>query len=156
VIGHTLGGFVAGEGWFGTKRRGTSFVDDGSPRLAFVFAVTVARRDEPLLHALQRFLGAGSILRKPPGQPHHQPLSELSITSLREHHRATIPFAETYLPPCHKRDQFEQWVEQLQRYEERSPSRWGRGRSPCSIEGCVKPVRGRGLCRSHYYRATGY
>jgi hypothetical protein len=146
---------VAGEGWFGTKRRG-SFVRDGAPRLTFAFAVTVARRDEPVLRALQTFLGAGRIRRKPPGQAHHQPLSELSITSLRQHHRTTIPFAEQYLPQCHKRQQFEQWVEKLQRYEAEHQNRWGRGPSSCSIDGCEKPVRGRGLCRSHYYRATGY
>ena len=33
---------------------------------------------------------------------------------------------------------------------------WGKGLSTCSVEGCDRPVRGRGLCRRHYYRATGY
>ena len=40
-------------------------------------------------------------------------------------------------------------------YEARFPSNWGTGPSPCAIAGCDKPVRGRGLCRAHYYAATG-
>ncbi len=34
--------------------------------------------------------------------------------------------------------------------------RLGKGPSGCSEFGCDRPVRGRRLCRSHYYRATGY
>lgn len=34
-IGFTLAGFVAGEGWFGTRRRSELFARDGSPRPAF-------------------------------------------------------------------------------------------------------------------------
>jgi hypothetical protein len=155
-IGFTLGGFVAGEGWFSTKRRQDRFVRDGSERLRFVFGVTIARRDRRILEALAAFLGHGAIRDKPPSRPNHQPLSELAISSMRIHRAATIPFARSFLLPCHKREQFEAWVESIDAYEKRRPSQYGRGRSECSQPDCEKPVRGRSLCRSHYYRATGY
>jgi len=147
---------VAGEGWFSAKRRTGRFVRDGSTRLSFVFGVTVAQRDRPLLGALTAFLGAGSIRDKPARRSHHQPLSEFTIASMREHRTATIPFAERYLLPCHKREQFEAWREAIAEYERTRPSQYGRGRSTCTIPACEKPVRGRLLCRSHYYRVTGY
>jgi hypothetical protein len=156
AIGYTLGGFVAGEAWFGTKRRSERFVTDGSPRLAFVFAVAVAQRDEGMLRALRAYLGTGVITQKPPREPHHQPISEFTIASLRSHRAATIPFAYRFLLPCEKRRQFERWVASMETYEAQRRSRSGRGPSPCSVPGCGRPVRGRGLCRSHYYRATGY
>ena len=72
------------------------------------------------------------------------------------HREATIAFAERYLLPSAKRDQFEQWRAEMDEYLQAHPSRWGLGPSRCSQPGCEKPVRGRGLCRAHYYRATGY
>ncbi|MGQ0803646.1 MAG: LAGLIDADG family homing endonuclease [Actinomycetota bacterium] len=156
LIGFTLGGFVAGEGWFATKNRGETFKQDGTPRLRFVFGVTVATRDRPMLEALQCFLGCGSIWDYPPARPEWQPESSFEIQSAQLHREVTIPFAEAYLLPCHKRGQFEAWRDALYAYEERRPSQYGRGRSECSVPGCNKPVRGRMLCRSHYYRATGY
>jgi hypothetical protein len=44
----------------------------------------------------------------------------------------------------------------LYSYDALRPSRHGKAPSSCSVDGCGRPVRGRGLCRSHYYRATGY
>ena len=63
---------------------------------------------------------------------------------------------ERYLLPCAKKRQFEQWRADLDSYEALHPTRWGRGPSPCSEPGCERPVRGRGLCRAHYCRATGH
>ena len=149
-----LGGFVAGEGCFCTARL-PPFAD-GSPRRRFVFQVNVATRDLALLEQLRSFLGYGSITARPPGRPGHLPTSEFRVSSFRAHREATIPFAERYLIPCAKRDQFERWRAEMDEYLRAHPSRWGLGPSPCSVPGCGKPVRGRGLCRSHYYRATGY
>jgi LAGLIDADG endonuclease len=151
-----LAGFVAGEGWFSISRRRERFTRDGSERLRFLFGVTVATRDRPLLEALQQLLGAGTIAEKPPSKPGHLPKCEFSIRSSSTHRSVTIPFAERFLLPSHKREQFEHWRNELYRYEHERPSQYGRGPSPCSIAGCDKPVRGRRLCRSHYYRATGY
>jgi hypothetical protein len=121
-----------------------------------VFAIAVAQRDRHLLEALACFLGEGRIIDRPRRRSHHEPISELSISSAQAHRRATIPFAERFLLPCRKREPFEAWRDAFDDYLRDRPSRWGRGPSPCSEPGCSKPVRGRGLCRIHYYRATGY
>ena len=155
AIGFTLGGFVAGEGWFGTIRRPERFAADSSPRLRFVFAVAVAERDRLVLDALRTFLGAGSVTLTPARLPQHLPGATFAVVSSVQHRRSTIPFAARYLRPSAKRAQFQRWREQLDQYERERPTRYGRGPSPCSVAGCDRPVRGRGLCRVHYYRATG-
>jgi len=121
-----------------------------------VFQMDMASRDRALLEALRRFLGFGSIHNRRPERAHWQPTSVLTLASRKAHHGATIPFSEKYLLRSAKRDQFEAWRDALFLYERKRPTRYGRGRSPCSVPGCDRPVRGRRLCRSHYYRATGY
>ncbi len=154
LVGFTLGGLVAGEGSFIVTTRGT-FVD-GTPRLRFVFQVSLAARDRQQLDALRRFLGYGSIYEQPPRRDGYQPMSVFTVASRKGHHAATIPFAERFIPTSEKRRQFELWRDALLSWEIERPTRYGRGRSQCSVPGCYKPVRGRMLCRSHYYRATGY
>jgi len=146
---------VAGEGCFHVTRKLPPHAD-GDPRLRFLFRIAVASRDEPMLDALRSRLAAGSIRREAPRKAHWQPLSILTISSVRAHRSAVIPFMSTYLPPSAKRRQFERWVEALDAYEAVHPSRWGKGPSTCAVAGCERPVRGRGLCRSHYHDATGY
>jgi len=150
-----LGGLVAGEGCFTTARRLPPYAD-GHPRLRFRFSVEMASRDRQLLEQLRDFLGRGSIHDTPARRANWQPTSTFLIASLIGHHEATIPFAETYLLDCAKRRQFEKWKEALRSYENENAARSERGRSVCSTAGCDRPVRGRGLCRRHYYRATGY
>ena len=137
-IGFTLAGFVAGEGWFIAKRRTERFVRDGSPRLSFVFGVTVAQRDRNLLEALTAFLGVGTIRDKPARLHHHQPLSEFTIASHaspphRDHPvRRALPAAVPQARPVRARG-----VEAIAEYEKsRTRRSTGRGRSTCSIPGC--------------------
>jgi len=129
---------------------------DGTTRLRFVFSVSMAERDRALIEALQTTLGVGSIQVRPPRDPKHLAQVLITVSGRRSHHRATIPFMERFLLPCAKRRQFERWRDALYAHERAHPSRYGTGPSPCSVAGCEKPVRGRGLCRGHYYRATGY
>jgi hypothetical protein len=154
-IGFALAGVVAGEGSFLVGPQGKNF-PDGTPRLRFRFQVTMASRDHNLLAALQAFLGVGSLQRRAPARAHWQPTTTLAVNSHRAHRTVTIPFAETFLLPCAKRVQYEAWKRAFVDYELAHPNRHGQGRSTCSIAGCERPVRGRGLCRSHYYSATGY
>jgi hypothetical protein len=154
-IGFTLGGVVAGEGSFTIAHKRPPFAD-GSPRLRFVIQVSMAERDRPLLEALKTFLGFGSIYTAPPRQTDWLPMSVFTIASLRAHHAATIPFASTFLLPCEKRSQFLTWRDALVTYERALPAASRPGRSICSVPGCEEFVRGRMLCRRHYYRATGY
>jgi LAGLIDADG endonuclease len=153
-VGFTLAGVVAGEGTFTVGPRGGSFAD-GSPRLRFRFVIEMAARDRRLLEAFETFLGVGSIQERCDRRS-WLPTCSYSVSSHRAHRLATIPFAEAFLLPCSKRTQFESWRAALDAYEHAHPTRWGKGPSPCSVPGCEKPVRGRSLCRSHYYRATGY
>jgi hypothetical protein len=129
---------------------------DGSPRVRFVFDVTMASWDRPILVALRTVLGSGSLNDRPARRAHWQPTSTLRVTSRLAHRRATIPFFDRYLLPCHKRDQFDLWRAALASYDAIHPSRWGNGPSVCSEPDCDGVVRGRGHCRRHYYRATGY
>ena len=154
VSGYTMGGFVAGEGCFCTARL-PAFAD-GSRRLRFLFTVEVVSRDRSLLEQLRALLAFGSICDRPGRRPGHQPTSHFRVSSFRAHREATIPFAERYLLPSAKRRQFDRWRAEMEEYLRAHSSRWGQGPSPCSVAGCGKPVRGQGLCRSHYYRATGY
>jgi hypothetical protein len=118
--------------------------------------VTMASRDRPLLQALREFLGYGSITETPSRQVGWQPTSHFRINSRRGHHAATIPFAEQFLLPSHKREQFVEWRDAFLANEQAHPSKFGKGRSTCSVDDCPLPVRGRGLCRKHYYRETGW
>jgi hypothetical protein len=157
-IGYMLGGLVAGEGSFYVSRRRGRFVADGSERMRFGFGVTMAQRDRSLLGLLHTYLGVGSLRDSDAPRPHWQPTSRLEVASCADHRKVTIPFAEKYLLPCAKRDQFEAWRMAMDEYEAArlTKTRWGQGPSACSVEGCDRPVRGRGLCRSHYYHATGW
>ena len=155
-LGFQLGGLVAGEGCYCVTKRPVSFVRDGSPRRRFVFQLGMAERDRPLVEQLRGFIGCGSIRVAPPGRPHRQPTAVLTIASERQHLGAVIPFSERYLLPCAKRTQFERWRDELFAYRRDRPSRYGRGPSTCSVPGCGRPVRGRGVCRIHYYRLSGY
>jgi hypothetical protein len=155
-VGFTLGGFVAGEGSFVvTSKTNPRHLKNGQPRKRFVFSVHVAQRDRLLLEALRSFLGYGVVYDTPPQRPTWEPTSVFAIGSLKGHREATIPFAESFLLPSAKRSQFEKWRAEMTAYEEMIGNRIGLGPSPCSMPDCEKPVRGRGLCRSHYFQATG-
>jgi hypothetical protein len=145
---------VAGEGSFVIDDLGRSF-PDGSRRLRFRFQMTLASRDRQLLEALRAFLGVGSIGDVASRKPTWQPTSAYAVTSLRAATNVVVPFADRYLLPSAKRNQFESWRGELAAYVAAHPE-VTRARSICSVDGCDKYVRGRGLCRSHYYQATGY
>lgn len=154
LLGYTLAGFIAGEGSFSIST-GRRVWANGDPVRKFVFAVTVASRDRGVLEELRRFLGVGAIQNSPPRRTGWEPTSTLSVRSLKAQQQA-IPFADRFLLPCAKRNQFEARRDALMSYVRRHNIRWGLGRSICGINGCERPVRGRGLCRSHYYRETGW
>lgn len=154
-LGFVFGGLVAAEGTFTTSRMLPDRVD-GTARTRFIFALTMAQRDRPLVVALRDFLGAGSLTDRPRRNERWQPTTTLTISGRRSHHAVTIPFAEAYLLPCAKRTQYECWRDRLAAYESAHPSRIGHGPSTCRSPGCDQPVRGRGLCRAHYYRETGW
>jgi hypothetical protein len=153
--GHFLGGLVAGEGSYIETTTGASFVG-GEPRKRFIFSLTLASWDRRVVHALRSFLGVGGVYDTTAPHAHWQPTTTLRVQSHMANRRVVIPFSDRFLPPSHKRVQFERWRAAFDDYEQRHPNRWGQGPSTCSEPGCGGPVRGRGLCRSHYYHVTGY
>lgn len=153
TAGFFLGGLVAGEGCFCITRSLPHYAD-GAVRPRFIFDLEMARRDEALVLQLHRFLGVGSIGHR--SRPNQLPTVRLRIASIRAHRRALIPFADRYLIAGVKRTQYPQWRAAPEEHLVERPYRWGEGRATCSVDGCVRPVRGQGLCRTHYYRATGH
>jgi hypothetical protein len=145
---------TAGEGCFTVGSIGER--NDGSERRRFRFLITMADRDLPAISALRSLLGVGSIMHRPPPRANCQPTVTLSVVSRKALREAVIPFFDRYLVAGHKRTQYLRWRDEFTAYEQRFPSNWGAGPSPCSMPGCDKPVRGRGLCRAHYYQETGY
>src|SRR5690349_20054436 len=149
-------GLVAGEGCFTFSRASRAPRVDGSVRLRFVFELTMASRDRGIVEALRSQLEVGSIRVVTRSTARYLEQVRYNISSRRAHFAATIPFMEHYLLPSAKRVQYEQWRDALFEHDQLHPSKWRKGPSVCSEPGCGKPVRGRSLCRSHYYRATGY
>jgi hypothetical protein len=153
-VGPALAGLVAGEGCFTVGPIGRR--NDGSERLRFRFMMTMADRDLPAVSALRALVGAGSIMHRPPQRANCQPTVTMVVGGRRALREVVITFFDRHLIAGHKRTQYLRWREEFTAYEKRFPSNWGAGPSPCSVPGCDKPVRGRGLCRAHYYRETGY
>jgi hypothetical protein len=116
----------------------------------------MAARDAAVVVALRDFIGTGSIARLAPRRATWQPTVSYSVTGRRGVRDHVIPFCDTFLIASAKHTQYVRWRYAFREYEQHFPSKWGSGPSPCAIDGCNKPVRGRGLCRAHYYEATGY
>jgi hypothetical protein len=116
----------------------------------------VAHRDQLVLENLRATLGVGSLRVLKARNPKHLEQVVFTVNSLRAHQTATVPFFNDFLPVSEKRRQFEIWRDAMIWWDAVRPSRYGKGPSPCSEPGCDRPVRGRGLCRIHYYRETGY
>jgi hypothetical protein len=154
-VGSVLGGYVAGEGCYTAGPKPRRRVD-GSVRYRFRFMVKVATDDRTMLEALQAFLGCGSIADRSPEKPGHRPTSTFSVSSLRSCLDSVVPFSDCFLVPSRKREQYETWRARLHAYLVAHPNRWGAGPSRCRMPGCDRPVRGRGLCRRHYYEQTGW
>jgi len=128
---------------------------DGTATVRFVFEMTMTSADRPILVALRDRLGHGSIQDRPPRRAGWAATSSLQVTSRRAHLASTVPFMKQRLPPfTAKRRQFDLWLDALMSYESLRPRRTRP--SICRVAGCERTVRGRGLCRRHYYRATGY
>lgn len=134
-----VGGFVAAEGTF--TRSGRSFR----------FGVGLAAADASMCHQMHRLLGVGGVYVSPRRQPHYDDEVSYHVRRTRDLVEVVVPFMDAHLPASHKRRQYEAWRATLFDHWEYH----ARLRRPCSVPGCERPRRGKGLCRAHYYALYG-
>lgn len=136
-----LAGFTAAEG---------TFTRVGDPP-TFTFAVVLGGVDAGLCDALRDFLGVGRVHRFAPRKAQYDDEVHFQVRALADLVNVVVPFMDEHLPPCYKRAPYQAWRGKLLEY-------WRDGaRRPrtCTVEGCDRPRRAKGLCRRHYYAAYG-
>ena len=134
-----VAGFVCGEG---------SFDDSGN---RFRFSLTLGASDRTMCELLQAIFGVGHVRWYPRRKPHYDDEVVFHVQRLRDLVEVVVPFMDEHLTASFKREQYERWRSALLEYWETKARR----RRACSIEGCDRPNRSRGLCRQHYYAEYG-
>jgi hypothetical protein len=137
----TLAGFIAGEGCF------TSLASR-----RFAFRVAVGHVDRDAIEVLHGFLGVGSVVTFPRRRPDYQDEVVYSATALCDLVGVVVPFIDEHLRPCRKRTQYLAWRAALLDHWQHRAKRV----RPCTIDGCDRPRRAKGLCRRHYYIEHGH
>lgn len=130
-----LGGFVAAEG---------SFIRTGN---RFRFAISLGATDVQMCEFAARLLAVGRVYRYPKRKPHFDDEVLFTVQSIKALVTHIVPFMNDWLPPSKKREQYLEWRRQLLDFWEHDARR----RRPCTVDGCDRPQRGKGLCRHHYY-----
>jgi len=134
-----LGGFIAGEGYFGRSDR------------TFTCSVALGASDSGLCVLIHDFLRVGHVRYYPRRREHYDDEVVWVARSLPDLVDVVVPFLDEHLPPSYKRQQFEAWRAELMDYWHTKARR----RRTCTVDGCDRPHRARGLCRVHYYAAHG-
>lgn len=136
-----LGGFVAAEG---------TFVVSGNPP-SFTFAVALGATDRGSCALARWLFETGKIDAYERRRGHFDDEIRFQVRKLRDLVEVVVPFMDEHLPPSHKREQYLAWREQLLDYWENRARR----RRTCTVEGCDRPQRAKGVCRRHYYVRFG-
>lgn len=136
-----LGGFIAAEGCFVCTEGGTRFA----------FAVGLSASDVVSCQLMYAYFGAGRIHWSPRRKLHQDDAVCFTISALPDLVETLVPFMDEHLPASYKRIQYEAWRTALLEYWEYRAKRV----RPCTVDGCERPRRAKGLCRSHYYSAYG-
>ncbi len=132
-----IAGFVVAEGCFtGSKIPVT-----------FDFSLGLGATDAGVCEALRDFFGVGHVHWYRRRKPHYDDEVQYVVGSLRELIDVIVPFMDEHLPPSYKRTQYEAWRTRLLDYWEHGAKRV----RPCTVDGCDRPRRAKGLCRGHYY-----
>ena len=135
-----VAGFIAGEG---------CFTSGGHRDCRFV--VSLGATDSEMVDFLKGFFGVGHTYWYARRKDHYDDEAIYAVRALRDLVEVIVPFMDEHLPPCHKRVQYEAWRSELVDYWDHKAKR----RRPCTVDGCDRPRRAKGLCRQHYYAANG-
>jgi hypothetical protein len=128
-----IAGFVAAEG---------TFVRCGTPP-TFTFAVALGATDADTCEMMHEYFGVGAVRAYPRRKAHYDDEVCFSVRALRDLVGVIVPFMDEHLPPSYKREQYEVWRAALLDYWQHGMRR----RRPCTISGCDRPQRAKGLCR---------
>jgi len=134
-----VAGFICAEGCFKRESR------------RFALSVGLGATDAATCHLLHAFFGVGHVYWHPRRKPHYDDEVVYVVQPLNELIEVIVPFMDEHLPPSYKRRQYEAWRAALLDYWANDAKRL----RVCSLDGCDRPNRARGLCRRHYYEAFG-
>jgi hypothetical protein len=113
--------------------------------------VALGAADAGMCALLHEFLEVGHVRRYPRRRDHYDDEVVWVVRSLRELIEVVVPFLDEHLPASYKRDQYLVWRADLLAYWDGRAKR----RRECTVEGCDRAQRAKGLCRRHYYAAYG-
>lgn len=117
----------------------------------FAFAVSLGAADHMMCLLLRDYFGVGRVRTYPRRRDHYDDEVVFSVQSLRDLVEVIVPFMDEHLRPSYKREQYDAWRAELLAHWESKAKR----RRPCTVDGCDRPNRARGLCRHHYFQAFG-
>jgi LAGLIDADG endonuclease len=140
-IGEFIGGFVAGEGTFG--------MTVAPPK--FTFSVQLGGIDEKVCDELWAFFGVGHVHRYGRRKAHYDDEVHFTVRKVKDLVGVVVPFMDEHLPPSYKRQQYEAWRTKLVDHWQHHAKR----RRTCTLPGCDRIQKGRGVCRRHYYQLYG-
>jgi hypothetical protein len=132
-----IAGFVAAEGCF-TSVRG---------RKDHIFRIGLGASDVVLLEEIKGFFGSGHISGHERRKAHYDDEVNFAVRKLSDLVHVIVPFMDEHLPPSHKREQYLAWRAELLDYWEHRAKRV----RLCTIDGCDRPRRAKGVCRHHLY-----
>lgn len=134
-----IAGFVAGEGTFTATGRN------------YTFAVVLGEVDAESCELMRSFLGVGHVYHYPRRKPHYDDFVVFQVRKTADLVNVIIPFMDEHLPSSFKREQYAVWRANVVDYWQNGMKR----RRACTVEGCERAQRGRGVCRTHYYALYG-
>jgi hypothetical protein len=136
-----IGGFVAAEGTFVARPW------DGH----FAFTVALGATDRETVELLHRFFRCGRTTWRRRRKEHFDDEVAFVVRKLRDLVDTLVPFMDRHLEESYKRRQYLAWRAEVLDYWEHGMRR----RRLCTVEGCERIQRAKGLCRHHYYVAFG-
>jgi hypothetical protein len=134
-----VGGFVAAEGTFTRTNRNHTF------------RVSLGEVDAVSCELLRAFFGVGHVYHYARRREHYDDEVVFQVRRTQDLVNVIIPFMDEHLPASYKRQQYGAWRAEVIDFWDYQMKR----RRNCTIDGCGRPQKGRGVCRIHYYALYG-